>query len=210
MAIYLFDLWGTLVEQGTWSPIKQARSILNVRIKYSDFVSRMQKILMIKKFESLADAFTELCEEFSVKPTKETVEQLVGMWNKYWMLAKPYKEVEKVLKKLKKEGNDLVLVVNTDSFSAPNLIKKHKFFEMFDQMFFSYKMGIVKTNPLFLEQVLKKLNKDPKDLILVGDSLKSDISPGLRLGIKSILVDRKNSRDYELKIENLAELEKIL
>jgi len=41
----------------------------------------------------------------------------------------------------------------------------------------------------------------------VGDSIQSDMMAAKRLEIKGVLVDRRNSRDFDIKIKNLNELE---
>src|SRR3989344_2881891 len=112
----IFDFWGTLVENGVWSPIKQVQQILNLDLSFSDYVSRMELAMMTKKFDSLKEAFQAVCEEFAVSCTEEKMEQLIGTWNKSWMLAKPYEEVQEELDNLKKEYK-LILVSNTDNLS---------------------------------------------------------------------------------------------
>ena len=60
------------------------------------------------------------------------------------------------------------------------------------------------------EQALKKLGVKKDDAIMVGDSIDTDMVGAEAAGIKAVLVDRKNNRDYKLKISSLTEIEKIL
>ena len=59
-------------------------------------------------------------------------------------------------------------------------------------------------------QTLEELKLEKEDVLVVGDSLQSDIYPAKKMGIKAILVDRKNKRDYELKITSLNELPELI
>ena len=64
---------------------------------FSDYVIHLERIMMTQSFSSLNDAFVSVCREFGVRYNRDLIERLIGMWNKSWMLAYPYEEVEKVL-----------------------------------------------------------------------------------------------------------------
>ena len=51
--IILLDFWGTLVENGVWSPTKQVRNILGIRMPFPEYVVRMERSMMTKEFSSL-------------------------------------------------------------------------------------------------------------------------------------------------------------
>lgn len=205
----LFDFWGTLVENGVKSPIKQVRDSLELRLPFSEFVVRMERAMMTGSFESLKEAFESVGREFKIRISEEQMEELIGIWNKSWMLAKPYPEVEKVLNHLRKDYR-LILISNTDNISMPNVIKKYKLDKFFEKQFLSFEMGMIKTDINFLKTVLKDVGAEADDCILVGDSLESDIAAGQQAGIKSILLDRKSARDFYPKINNLKDLTEYL
>ena len=205
----LFDFWGTLVENGVRSPIKQVKRILNITVPFSEYVLRMERAMMASPHATLKDAFINVCKEFSIEYTEEILEQLIGMWNKSWVLAEPYEETEEMLIKLK-EKYDLVLVSNTDSFSVNNVLEKFKLVNYFKKMFFSYELGMLKGEKNFLKQVLDETNLAIEDCVLVGDSIQSDMMAAKRLGMKGILVDRRGTRDFHPKVKDLKELEEVL
>ncbi|MEK6938631.1 MAG: HAD family hydrolase [Nanoarchaeota archaeon] len=207
--VILFDFWGTLVENGVWSPCKQVKNILQIDLPFSDYITRMERVMMTSKFFELKDAFLAVANEFKVRMTPHQLELLIGMWNKSWMLAQPYKEVKEVLEKLKKE-HTLVLVSNTDCFSEIRVLEKFGLLKYFDKTFYSYEMGLLKTDKRFFDQVLFELNVTLEDCVLVGDSLQSDIQAAKQANIKAILIDRKNLREFSPKIASLTELETAL
>lgn len=205
----ILDFWGTLVENGVWSPIKQVQQILNINLPFSDYVSRMEQAMMTKKFNSLKEAFEAVCQEFKVECNEEKMEALIGMWNKSWMLAKPYEEVIEELGKLKQEYQ-LILVSNTDNFSINQVLDKFQLKELFDHMFLSCDVGLIKTDKKFLKKVLKETKLAAEDCVLVGDSILSDMEAAKEAGIKGILIDHRQRQHFQPKIRNLKELSSIL
>lgn len=205
----IFDFWGTLVENGVWRPIKQVQHILNINLPFSEYVGRMEQAMMTKKFTSLKEAFEAVCIEFNVSCSEEKMEQLIGMWNKSWMLAQPYEEVQEELKSLQAEYK-LILVSNTDSFSINQVLDKFKLRDCFEHVFLSCEVGLIKTDVKFLKNVLKETKLTAEDCVLVGDSILSDMEAAKEAGIKSVLLDRKQRQHFHPKIRNLKELQSIL
>ncbi len=205
----IFDFWGTLVENGVWSPVKQVKNILQIDLPFPEYVVRMEEAMMTQKFPELKDAFIKVCREFNLDLDMDKIERLVGLWNKSWMLAKPYPEVEEVLTELQAKYQ-LFLISNTDGFSIPQVLSKFKLDQYFEKMYLSYEQGLIKTNPKMLSKILKENNLNPEDCVVIGDSLESDIFPAKNAGIKTVLVDRKNTREYHPKVMSLTELKTIL
>ncbi|MBT3836093.1 HAD family hydrolase [Candidatus Woesearchaeota archaeon] len=202
----LFDFWGTLVENGVHSPIKQVKNILNIRLPFSEYVIRMEKAMMTQEFSSLKDAFIAVGKEFNIECPDFILDELVGMWNKSWMLAEPYEETVQVLEDLQKKYK-LVLISNTDNFSVMKVIEKYNLDQYFEKASLSCKTGMLKTNPECLRGIVESLNLQIEDCVMVGDSLQSDIKAAELVGMKSILVDRRNSRDYSPKVRDLRDME---
>lgn len=202
----LLDFWGTLVNQGVRSPIKQVKEILDIRLPFPEYVVRMEHVLMTKKYNDLKEAFIEVGHEFRIELSEEQLEQLVGMWNKSWMLAEPYPEVAEMLKKLK-ENYQLILVSNTDCFSVQKVLEKFNLEQSFDKIFFSFEIGLIKTDKQFFTHVLNECNLQIDDCVMVGDSIQSDVMAAKRIGIKAVLIDRRQTRDFTPKIDDLTQLE---
>ena len=66
------------------------------------------------------------------------MEQLIGVWNRSWMLAKPYEEVKEELEKLQKRYR-LILVSNTDCFSIEQVLDKFQLRGYFTKSFYHIK-----------------------------------------------------------------------
>lgn len=205
----LFDFWGTLVENGTYSPLRQSYAVLRPRMEFGEFAEAFEKAFMTKKFDEQAQGFTEVCEALGMPAKSFIIDKLIGLWNKNRMLAKLYPETIKVLEDLKKKGYKLCLVSNTDAL-IQQILERFDLTKYFDAFIFSYEIGTLKTDPAFYETALKELKVKKNDALVVGDSVETDILGAEKAGIKAVLVDRKNKREYKQKIQNLEELEKFL
>ncbi|MBI2665501.1 HAD family hydrolase [Candidatus Woesearchaeota archaeon] len=201
----LFDFWGTLVEQGVHSPIKQVKNILNLRMPFPEYVVRFEKAMMTKPFQDLKEAFQSVGTEFQIKISERQMEELIGMWNKSWMLAAAYAESEEVLIKLK-ENYQLILISNTDCFSVQKVLEKLHWQDLFNVIYLSYEVKMIKTESNFLTNIIHQLKLNADDCLVVGDSIQSDILPAKRIGMKAVLIDRKNHLNFDPKIRSLNEL----
>jgi len=206
----LFDFWGTLVENGIFpSPVKQARYILRVRMTFKDFIIRFEKAIMTKPYTDLNETFTAACKEFELDPQPFVIEKLVGMWNKNELLGKPFLETIEMLDYLKEKKIKIGLISNTTP-TITRVLEKFDLNKYFDAVMFSYDEGLLKTDPEMFKKLLKKLKVKADDVIMIGDSLPTDVIGSRNAGIKSILLDRMNKREFTPKIVNLRELKQLI
>jgi HAD superfamily hydrolase (TIGR01549 family) len=205
----IFDLQGTLVENGVYpSPLRQVRNILRIDAPFSDFVMRFEQVLMTGKHSSLKDAFARICEDFDLQPKEYLLEKMVGLWNKNKLLSQIYPDTIPMLTELKKDYK-LVLISNIDSFSK-DIIERFKLNEYFDLIILSCDTGLLKSDTKLYSKIMKDVDVSAEELLMVGDSIESDINNAQAAGIKGVLVDRHNKREFEPKIILLTELNKYL
>jgi HAD superfamily hydrolase (TIGR01549 family) len=204
-----FDFWGTLVENGTYSPLKQSYSILRVRIPFGEFAEQFERALMTHSYEDQATAFAEVCKAFNVNPIPIVIEKLIGVWNKNRLLAQIYPETIDTLKALKEKKIKIALISNAPNNNVEPVLERYGITDLFDGLFISYEQGKLKTDGLF-EAALKKLKLKKGDVIAVGDSIETDIKGAEAAGIKAYLVDRKGKREFANKIQSLTELIKMV
>ena len=206
----LFDFWGTLVEQGTYSTLVQSYRLLRPRMAFSPFVVKFEETIMKKKFEDQKEGFEAICKAFDVDATPFLLDQLIGIWNKNKLLAKPYPETVEILKELKAKGLKLALVSNSIHGAIEAVMEKFDLAQYFDGVYISSEIGLLKQEPECFKKVLKDLKLKKTDVLMVGDSLQTDIAGAEAVGIKPILIDRREKREYENKIKTLKELDKYL
>lgn len=205
----IFDFWGTIVDNGTYSPLRQSYGILRPRMDFSQFVQKFEQALMTQTFDEQAKGFTAVCEALEVPPKPFIIDKLIGLWNKNRMMAKVYPETASVLQALKDKKYKLCLLSNTDSLIT-QVIERFDLAKYFDEKFLSYETGMLKTDEELPAKIIRTLKVKKEDLVIVGDSIETDIEFAEKTGIKGILVDRKGTREYKNKIKDLTELEKNL
>ncbi|MBR9702699.1 HAD family hydrolase [Candidatus Woesearchaeota archaeon] len=206
--LLIFDFWGTLVENGVRpSPAKQIRYFLRTKVPFSEFITTFEHVFMTKKFETLKEGFEEVVDAFGLKVPDFVYDKMVGMWNKFTILSKPYDDVEEALKELKKDYK-IVLLSNTDNFSLPQVMDKFDFAKQFDKVYLSCDTGLLKSNVESFEKVLKDMKVKAEEALMIGDSPQSDIKGAEAAGVPALLIDRRGwCEDEEIKkITNLTEL----
>ena len=201
----IFDFWGTIVGNGIYSPVKQVKFMLDIKEDFSEYVKKFEEAFMTKEHENLNEAFKAVIKAFKLKVEQKEIDQLIGMWNKNTLLARPYRETMEVLTDLKKDYK-IILMANTDNFSVSQILSKYEMEPYFDYIYLSSKEGLLKSDPKSFERIMKELGLEKEDIVMVGDSMESDIKGAEAAGIRAILVDRKDRRDYPEKVINLNNL----
>ncbi|MBN1376823.1 HAD family hydrolase [Candidatus Woesearchaeota archaeon] len=202
MKTIFFDMQGTIIENGVFpSPVKQIKYILNIRMDFPTYIQELEKTLMTGSYKELKEAFSSIGDAFDARITDEQMERLIGMWNKNKLLSKPYKGVFDILKELSKNYN-LYMFANCDVFSK-DIVDKYELKKYFKDVFLSFKEKALKKD--ILKKQLKKIKLKPEDILVVGDSIKSDMDSARNINAKSLLIDRTGRRDYEPKVSDMKE-----
>ncbi len=123
-------------------------------------------------------------------------------------------EADRLLKRLKDKGYKQYAVTNGTRVAQRNKLEKGGLYPLFDGIFISEEVGAEKPSPDFFGAVFKSIgNPDLSDVMIIGDSLTSDIKGGRNAGITTCYFNRESSLsspDVDIEIHSLYELEKIL
>jgi len=101
------------------------------------------------------------------------------------------------------------LIVNADK-SINSLIEKYSLEKYFDKIYLSYQTKFLKVNPESFKLIIKDFNVKPEECVMIGDSIDSDMKTPSALGMKTVLVDFKERREYPLKIRTVKELPELI
>ncbi|MDO8660488.1 MAG: HAD family hydrolase [Candidatus Woesearchaeota archaeon] len=206
----VFDFWGTLVATGTYSPMRQTHRLLAPQHEFSEFVQIFETAFMTKEYRDQAEAFSVCCEAFGMPPRNYMISRLIGIWNKNKILAQLFPDTVETLDALKKKGIKIGVVSNTDCFGMDMLFDRLEIKNFIDVVHFSFRTGILKNDSSAVDAMLQELGVSKDETLMVGDSVESDMACAQAVGIKGILVDRKNKREFSPKIVDLRELVKLL
>lgn len=118
------------------------------------------------------------------------------------------KNAKEILKTLHENGVKIAVASNCILFDEiyESIFREQGLSEYIDQFVFSYSRGIRKPDRRLFEEIIAHFNFEPSEIIMVGDSLKADITPAKALGMKTIWLNRKNLcsenevADVEIKV----------
>ncbi len=210
----IFDLWGTLFydEVRGEHPFRKFAKKINQNFDDYEFLKIFEKYLMLEKHYNLKIPIENLLKELGISYNKKLILGLIKLLERRrTSQKKPYPETLKILGELKKGGYKLSLITNTFYYSFQQLNKRFNITKLFDVILKSYEIGILKPNSRVFKIMLEKLKVKRNEVLMIGDSLKDDIEPAKKFGIKAILIDRKNKYlNYPNKIKSLNELNKFL
>lgn len=95
-----------------------------------------------------------------------------------------------------------------------NRLKKSNLYKYFDNIFVSDKIGFEKPDKKFFQKIMDLTKFSNDDLIMIGDSIKSDIIGAKNSKIKSIYFNKDGKKisdeNFTYQVKNLSEIKKIL
>lgn len=207
----IFDCWNTLFYVDSnptlWSKI--TRRFLHHRFNYR-MMKTIERELMRKRNDDLKPAIRRIMIRSGIVPLPPLVGRVEQALEKSLDHQRVFPESLKVLEELGQEYK-ICLVTNTYYQSLNNLDKKFKLHKYFDVIVPSYEVGVIKPNPLIFEYALHKLGVKPQEAVMVGDNLRDDVQAAEAIGMRAVLVDRRDYHPYEdRRVHSLKELSKIL
>ena len=187
--LVIFDLWRTLIPATIdfthlFSLIKQTD------LSVSEFVRQYEDAVQKKNYASFEELHKDFLDYFKQEKTEILEQELYEIYFNRFDKIYYYPEVEKTLKKLKKEGYNLALLSNTESLRQKDLEEKLKLKGYFDFLGYSFEIGEIKPHPKTFQTVLDHFNVKPGEALMVGDSLRSDIGGSQALGMHNCQIER--------------------
>lgn len=195
----VFDLYNTLVEIKT--PKHFFLKIYNrSKTKFGLHVKDYTHLVMTQELSSIE---TQLGEEF-----KQHYTELEHLLSEELESIALFPETVEVLANLKKDYT-ICLLSNLAEPYAQSL-KALDLFPYFDYTFFSFKEGMVKPDLNLYHNVTEKIGAPPANILMVGDSFKSDFKGAQTAGWQALQINRKTNLSHPLQINNLAQVLKEL
>lgn len=98
---------------------------------------------------------------------------------------KLYPGVKDTLVDLKKQGLKLAIITDADSYHAFARLTKVELLDFFDVLITTDMTGTKKPDPAHFLYALEALSARPEESLVVGDSIRRDMLPARKLGIKT-------------------------
>lgn len=199
----IFDAYGTLFDTGKGS-VEAAAEILTKCGRYDimpeEFYARWKQLHrmhidalddFICEFEIYHRDLRRLYDEYAIDSDADLDVEI--------MLARqgtriPYPETKPVIEKLRER---YVICTGSTTDTEPLLKDIRNAGLDFDYIFTSQSLRTYKPAPDFYSRILQKIGLEANEVLFVGDSLIDDVKGPQGIGIKSCLVNRKNTEAGE-------------
>lgn len=218
-----FDIDDTLFPSSEFAELARKNAIRAMaEAGIEETTERLRTLLtgIIKKRGSnYTKQFDELCRKLKVRRPARYVAAAVAAYHNTKTGILPYPEVPRLLLKLREAGYQLYVATNGDAVKQWDKLIRMRIENYFEDVFVSEEIGREKDEKFFAI-VLKKINAEPHECVMIGDREDADILPAKKAGMKTILVKRgkyseggkikKGKSSADSKIKSLSELPGIL
>jgi HAD superfamily hydrolase (TIGR01509 family) len=205
--LIIFDLVGTLV----FPRLKKSREelfafykSLGINLKTKEEIENFRKIFSkaMKTSENWEELGEKIINSVFKKEDKERAKRL-SEFLKENLNYQLFEDIKEILNLPFKKA------ILTD---ASHFLFFHLNLEKYFQIFTPKETKFSKPDKRAFLKVLEFFKVDPKEAMMVGDDIERDLVPAKNLGMKTILVDRKNEFEKSpfRKINSLKELKEIL
>ncbi len=191
--LLLFDLDNTLIDFETDQKLALKYAIEKIGYEYTDnILEQYKKIndIVWKKLENgeiktVSSLYEERCKMlFKLYNINETSNKFNNLLDKGFQKSGTlFLGVENVIKKLNRRYK-LGIITNGPKSQQTIRLKNAKVLQYFSYVFVSEEIGYNKPNIKFFEHVFEKIiEKDKRRILVIGDSLTSDIKGGVNANL---------------------------
>lgn len=193
--VIVFDLWNTLIPTTIdWphllSLIKKNNSgSVKEDLSLGEFIRAYEELTQVKKYLNYEEFRKDFLSNFSgdgLILESKLYEIFVNRLDKIHF----FDDVVSTLIKLKKEGYKLALLTNTENLAFDKVDSVLNISKYFDFLGLSFEIGNVKPSPKMFESVVNHFGVSPFDCLMVGDSLRSDITGAMNFGMHAAWINR--------------------
>ena len=169
MKYFIFDMGGVLKKPIPYDLIKDEPSMININNLTNEQIREYDKykIEMERGTYSTLDYLRDYSNFFNKKNIsyEEYVKNYDEIGYKYGGI---YQEAVVTLNKLKEDGYKVYMLSNLNDVAYSSFSREFDV-RIFDDLFLSFKMHMVKPEKEIYEYVIKKINDDPKEMCFFDD-----------------------------------------
>lgn len=197
----IFDLGNVLID---WNPRHLYRKIFSNEKEMEDFLANVCTLEWNEEMDAglpFAEGVARLQARFP--HLKEEIQAYDSRWPE--MLTGPIEPVVGIFKRLKESGVKLYALSNWSDEKYPDGAKLCPFFELFDGMVISGRIGMKKPDPKIFEYLCRTFDVRAEECVFVDDNLRN-IEAARRLGFQE--VHYKTPEDLEARLKSFGFLKK--
>ncbi|TFG35772.1 MAG: HAD family hydrolase [Parcubacteria group bacterium] len=202
--LIIFDFSGTLAHFKKSDPKEffSGMACLGIEIKTEEEIKFFNNLFgqLMSQSDGLEDFSEKILGSFSIKKDGETVKKATDFFREF-LGFELFEDIKEIIDLPVKKA---ILSSVSDFLSKKELSQEFEIFGSKTNKFH-------KPDPRAFITVLERLGVAPEDAVMVGDEAERDLVPAQKLGMKTVLIDRKNEAvNYSgIKISSLKEIKKI-
>ena len=206
----LFDIDDTLLDFNKDQKIAFKEAMNHIGYKCTDKMYEEYNIINLEMWEMLNNGkitlqevfvkrFIVFFERYGIKQNAQQFNNILTYsFQKTGTLIKGTKEI---LEQINEKKYELVITSNGPKDQQYHRLKNAKIHKYFSKIFISEEIGYNKPDKNFFDIVFKNIeNKEKSKILIVGDSISSDIKGGNRVGIDTCWY---NAKEKENKTDTL-------
>jgi putative hydrolase of the HAD superfamily len=145
--------------------------------------------------QSFADTYAYFCAVYGIIPDPFRIKQLRRLGRSvYDFVSEPLPDMYETLTQLKQEGHDLFLHTAGDE-----AIQRKKIAQLQLSAYFENRIFVSRhKDTQALGRILNQMHFDPTETWMIGNSLRTDIMPGLELGVQVIYIPATEEWQYNM------------
>lgn len=179
----IFDLYGTLIDSNP--------RLLST--KRSELMQWGKKRWMCHN-KNEDEYFSDYCEQHGGDP-----EELKESFHEMEDSTAFFPDILDLVQEIKEAGYGLHVLSNCGR-SIQGFVRDHEeVFDVFDTLNFSYELGYTKPQPEAFEKVLERIDAQPEECVMIGDSPRSDVEAAQQLGMQGFVFDGRHMPAKELR-----------
>lgn len=207
----IFDCWGTLFTNSqSPHPFEQFANKIGYKLSDRTFVKLFEHHLMQESHDDLRVPIESLLDDLKLPHDKTIVKELKNVLIGSIPTQIAYPDTMDALARLKKNYK-LVLLTNSFSQGYAGLSRRFGTDETFSHVITSFESHRIKPDVQLFKDAIVSTGCEPSEIVMIGDNLHDDIEPAQSLGLKTILLDRKERYpEAKSRVTTLREAEDVI
>ncbi len=176
----IFDLFATLTS-GECDTEKMIMKVFRLEYDYA----YIEKFVCGTHFKDWDSYLNRIVQGLKLPDIEETRSTLLDIFKLDFAKERMNPDMVNIVKILRSKEIKIGILSNIAN-PEYDIIRKNNLQGLFDVILYSYDKGVVKPEFEFFNLMLSQLNSKSNETIMIGDSLRSDITPAKALGMHTI------------------------
>lgn len=176
-------------------PVMKSVSIDVLEERFSTTLERTHSAMLAGELTQDAAReirFCELFESFGISLTKhQALDEYRKYRTDYDQNCQVVRGSHELLRRLRKLDLHLAIITNNIVAEQKAKLRKLDLHQYFDVLAISEEVGVTKPEPLIYQVTLDRLGLQISDVVMVGNSLSTDIAGAVAIGMRSVWLQRR-------------------